>query len=142
VGRATTHGWPGASRDPPKQEDAVRAVVDAHMHGVPASDVKTTVREAGTRHESWGDALVFDVTLHATESDAGMCHRWTNDAKLTGELLLRAGDGALVNMRLSGPTSDTEAVCQGNTTPRTCNKGDITFEVHRPCFASPGASGP
>ena len=38
---------------------------------------------------------------------------------------------------MSGPTSDTEAVCQGNTRPRTCNEGDITFEVRQPCFASP-----
>jgi hypothetical protein len=134
---ATALGWPGAARDAAKLADAVRAIVDAHMHGVPATDVKTTVRAAGTRRESWGDALAFDVALHATEADAGMCHRWTNDAQLAGELLLRPSDGALVSLRLSGPTSDTEAVCQGNTTPRTCNRGDITFEVHQPCFASP-----
>jgi hypothetical protein len=134
---ATMLGWPGASADAAKLGDAVTAVVDAHMHGVPASNVKTTVRAAGTRRESWGDALVYDVTLHATESDAGMCHRWTNESKLTGELLLRRSDGALVSLRLSGPTSDTEAVCQGNTTPKTCNQGEITFEVRQPCFASP-----
>lgn len=133
---STALGWPGAA-DPAKLADAVRAVVDAHMHGVPATKVDVAVHAEGPRHESWGDAIAFDVTLHATESDAGMCHRWTNDAKLAGEMLLRASDGALVSLRLAGPTSDTEAVCQGNTTPHTCNAGVITFEVRQPTFAAP-----
>jgi hypothetical protein len=137
---STTIGWPGlnprADIDTSALGDAVRAVVDAHMHGVPATKVDVQVHACGRRRESWGDAFAFDVTLYATESDAGMCHRWTNDARLAGELLLRARDGALVSLRLAGPTSDTEAVCQGNTTPRTCNEGAITFEVRQPTFAA------
>jgi len=133
---STTLGWPGAA-DPAKLADAVRAVVDAHMHGVPATKVDVAVHAEGPRHESWGDAIAFEVTLHATESDSGMCHHWTNDAKLAGEMLLRASDGALVSLRLAGPTSDTEAVCQGNTTPHTCNEGVIDFDVRQPALAAP-----
>ena len=83
-----------------------------------------------------GDRLVLDVKLPAHEEDAGMCHSWTNDAELAGRLVVRRGDGAFMSLDVTGPVSNTEATCQGDTTRRTCNKGAIEFKVRREC---PGA---
>jgi hypothetical protein len=75
--------------------------------------------------------------VNATESDAGMCHRWYNVADLKGELLLAARDGDLLSLHLAGPTHDTEGLCQGPTggpppPPHTCNQGDVAIDVTQP----------
>lgn len=150
---AVAVGWPGADvaahmpaqgADVPALASALTAVVDASVHGTPPGALKARARFAGVRHEAWGDALAFEMTLGASESDAGMCHRWTNDARLAGEVLLRVRDGALVSLRLRGPVTNTEALCAegarqtgASAAPRTCNRGELSFELHQPCFAGP-----
>lgn len=131
TGRARPEG-----QESPELVDSVSAMIDARPHGVRASDVKVRVLSMGTR----GDSLVFGVKAHATESDAGMCHRWTNEVFLAGELLLRTSDGTLASMRLSGPTSGTEALCpEGakqsgrSAEPRVCTRGETTIDVTRSC---------
>jgi hypothetical protein len=111
-------------------EKAVEAAVDMHVHGVPAREVVTNVEP--TR----GGA--YAVTLHASQSDAGMCHRWTTTARLAGDLALR--DGTLERLSLHGPTATTEALCAegarqagANPAPRTCTEGDITLSVDVAC---------
>jgi hypothetical protein len=119
-------------------EGPVVAVAAVPLHGSPGNvNAKATVRFTGARKSDDRDALAFDVTVNATESDAGMCHRWTNVADLKGELLLGARDGELLSLHLAGPTHDTEALCQGPSggppaPPRTCNQGDVAIDVTQP----------
>jgi hypothetical protein len=146
---ATFLGWPGgdvaAHRPPagaevPTLEAPVVAVAGVPLHGAqvePAS--KAVVVFTGARHGDAGDELVFDVTLKATASDAGMCHRWTNAADVKGELRLRASNGAFLGMHLEGSTEDTEGLCQDPSgkpgpppPPHTCNRGKVTVEVKQP----------
>jgi hypothetical protein len=89
------------------------------------------------------DGIEFDVSLSTSEGSAGMCHQWTTSAQLTGSLRLRPSDGALVSLHAKGPAEDTEATCAaggaaGLGAPRTCNRGEASFEIERPCFG--GAS--
>lgn len=144
---AATIAWPGhdvvASLPAPGAEVAalegpVVAVAAVPLHGTASNvDAKATVRFTGPRKLDDRDTLAFDVTLSATESDAGMCHRWTNAADLKGELLLAARDGDLLSLHLTGPTHDTEGLCQGPSggppaPPRTCNQGDVAIDVTQP----------
>jgi len=148
---ATEVRWPGAgvaTRPPatgqevPALAGAVREIADVRVHGEPARDVAVVVRFAGPHAETWGDALVFDVEIHARTSDAGMCHRWELTADLAGRMRLRADDGTLVDLALSGQRRDTEALCPGvapgtSSAPRTCDEGtstlDVTLHVAGPC---------
>jgi hypothetical protein len=141
--------WPGGdmAAHPPAAGSEVIAlelfvarIADVPLHGgeVEAAS-KAVVRFATTRAGDAGDELVFDVTLKATGSDAGMCHHWTNSADLKGELRLRASNGAMLGLRLEGTTEDTEGFCQnpsGNPGPppqdRTCNRGKVSVEVRQP----------
>lgn len=142
-------GWPGsdvlahlpsAGAEVPMLEGPVAAVADVPLHGGQVQpESKALVRFMGTRPGDAGDELVFDVTLHATEGDAGMCHRWTNEADVNGELRLRASNGALLGLHLDGTTDDTEALCQGASgkvgpppPPRTCNRGNVSVDVKQP----------
>lgn len=144
---AATVGWPGhdvvsalpaAGAEVAALEGPVVSVAAVPLHGSAGNvDAKATVRYAGPRKSDDRDALAFDVTVSATESDAGMCHRWTNVADLKGELLLAARDGDLLSLHLSGPTHDTEGLCQGPNggppaPPRTCNQGDVSIDVTQP----------
>jgi hypothetical protein len=107
------------------------------VHAGPPQQSKVTARFTGKHHADDGDELVFDVSITATEGDAGMCHAWTNTATVTGELRLRADGGAMRALHLKGTTSDTEALCQGANggkppPPATCDKGDVTVDVTQP----------
>jgi hypothetical protein len=138
--------WPGAAvaAHPPAAgaevaslEGPLAAIADVPVHGGEAQQSKATVRFSGKRHGDSGDELVFDVSITGNEGDAGMCHTWTNEASVTGELHLRAADGALLALHLKGTTSDTEALCQGaNGGPpppaATCDKGDVAVDVTQP----------
>jgi hypothetical protein len=146
---ATFLGWPGgelaahppaAGAEVPTLEAPVATVARVPLHGAEvAGESKAVVRFAGTRHGDAGDELVFDVTLKATESEAGMCHRWTNAADVKGELRLRASNGALLGLHLEGSTDDTEGLCQDPSgkpgpppPPHACNRGKVTVEVRQP----------
>jgi hypothetical protein len=120
--------WSGAL------EKGVEAVVDMHLHGVPAREIATTVEPAR--------AGTYAVRLRASQSDAGMCHTWTTTARLAGDLALR--DGALQRLALRGPTATTEALCAegarqtgASAAPRTCTEGDITISVDVACAGPP-----
>jgi hypothetical protein len=121
-------------------EGPVATVAAVPLHGGQVQpESKAVVRFSGTRPGDAGDELVFDVTLQATESDAGMCHRWTNEADVKGELRLRASNGALLGLHLEGTTDDTEALCQDPSgkvgpppPPHTCNRGKVSVEVKQP----------
>jgi hypothetical protein len=150
---ASVHvSWPGttvAARLPKAGSevaalaDAVRHVVDPFLHGEPANEATASVRFVGPRDLGRDGTLVFDVKLHARTSDAGMCHRWTMDGELAGELLLRTADGAFMGLHLHGPRRDTEALCLdlvakgSRAEPRTCNEGEVTLEVLQNCAVSP-----
>jgi hypothetical protein len=142
-------GWPGGivAAHPPAPgaevaalEVPVAAIAGVPLHGAQVEgESKAVVRFAGTRHGDAGNELAFDVTLKATESDAGMCHSWTNVADLKGELRLRASSGAMVSLRLEGTTEDTEGVCQDPSgkpgpppPPHRCNRGKVSVEVKQP----------
>jgi hypothetical protein len=144
---AATIAWPGhdvvsslpaAGAEVPSLEGPVVAVAAVPLHGTASNvDAKATVRFVGPRKSDDRDALAFDVTVNATEGDAGMCHRWTNVADLKGELLLAARDGDLLSLHLAGPTHDTEGLCQGPNggppaPPHTCNEGDVAIDVTQP----------
>jgi hypothetical protein len=141
---SATVGWPGhdvvsslpaAGAGVALLEGPVAAVAAVPLHGSAGNvNAKATVRFSGARKSDDRDVLAFDVTVNATESDAGMCHRWTNVADLKGEMLLTARDGSLLSLHLAGPTHDTEGLCQGPTggpppPPRTCNQGDVAIDV-------------
>lgn len=142
-----TVGWPGhdvvsalpaAGAEVTSLEQPVAALAAAPLHGTTNNvQSKATVRFAGMRKEDDRDVVAFDVTLQATESDAGMCHRWSNVADLKGELMLAAHDGDMISLHLQGPTSDTEGLCQGPNggppaPPHTCNQGDVAIDVTQP----------
>lgn len=144
---AATIAWPGhdvvsslpaAGGEVTALEGPVVAVAGVPLHGTTSNvDAKATVRFVGPRKSDDRDALAFDVTVNATEGDAGMCHRWTNAADLEGELLLAARDGDLLSLHLSGATHDTEGLCQGPNggppaPPHTCNQGDVVIDVTQP----------
>jgi hypothetical protein len=144
---AATIAWPGhdvvsslpaAGGEVTALEGPVVAVAAVPLHGEMANvDAKATVHFVGPQKSDDRDALAFDVTVSATESDAGMCHRWTNAADLKGELLLDARDGDLLSLHLTGPTHDTEGLCQGQNggppaPPHTCNQGDVAIDVTQP----------
>jgi hypothetical protein len=144
---SATVGWPGhdvvaslpaAGGEVTALEGPVVTVAAVPLHGSAANvDAKATVRFTGARKSDDRDALAFDVTVNATESDAGMCHRWSNVADLKGELLLAARDGDLLSLHLAGPTHDTEGLCQGPNggppaPPRTCNEGEVSIDVTQP----------
>jgi hypothetical protein len=144
---SATVGWPGhdvvsalpaPGAEVAALEQPVVAVAAVPLHGTTNNvDAKATVRFTGARKEDDRDALAFDVTLHATESDAGMCHRWSNIGDLKGELLVAARDGDFLSLHLKGPTSDTEGLCQGQNggppaPPHECNQGDIAIDVTQP----------
>jgi hypothetical protein len=143
---SATVGWPGhdvvsalpaAGAEVAALEGPVTAVAAVPLHGTASNvDSKATVLFTGSRKSDDRDVLAFDVTVNATESDAGMCHRWSNVADLKGELLLTR-DGGLLSLHLAGPTHDTEGLCQGPTggppaPPRTCNEGDVAIDVTQP----------
>lgn len=142
-------GWPGAdvAAHPPAAgaevvalEGPVAAVADVPLHGAEVSPPsKIIVRLAGTRRGDGGDELVLDVSLAAMASDAGMCHRWTREADVKGELRLRASNGALLGLHLEGPSQDSEGLCQDPSgkpgpapPPHTCNRGQVTVDVKQP----------
>jgi len=144
---SATVGWPGhdvvsslpaAGAEVTALEGPVVAVAAVPLHGTASNvDAKAIVHFTGARKVDDRDALAFDVTVNATESDAGMCHRWSNVADLKGELLLAARDGDLLSLHLAGPTRDTEGLCQGPNggppaPPRACNQGDVTIDVTQP----------
>jgi hypothetical protein len=131
---------PAAGGEVVALEGPVATVAGVPLHGAQVEgESKAVVRFAGTRQSDAGDELAFDVTLKATESDAGMCHSWTNVADVKGELRLRASSGAMVSLHLEGTTEDTEGFCQDPSgklgpppPPHTCNKGKVTVEVKQP----------
>jgi hypothetical protein len=142
-------GWPGAGvaanppamgAEVPSLEAPVVTVAAVPLHGTePAQQATAVVRFSGKRAGDAGDELVFDVTLKAAEGDAGMCHHWTNDADLKGELRLRAPGGAMLALHLEGTTVDSEGLCQDPSgkpgpppPPHTCNKGKVSVEVKQP----------
>jgi hypothetical protein len=89
------------------------------------------------------DGIEFEVSLSTSEGGAGMCHQWTTTAQMTGALRLRPSDGALVSLHAKGPAEDTEATCAAGGTggpgaPRTCNRGEASFDIERPCFGGAG----
>lgn len=137
-GHDVVSSLPGAGAEVAALEGPVVAVAAVPLHGTVSNvDAKATVRFTGARKLDDRDALAFDVTVNATESDAGMCHRWSNAADLKGELLLAARDGDLLSLHLTGPTHDTEGLCQGPNggppaPPRTCNEGDVAVDVTQP----------
>jgi hypothetical protein len=125
-------------------EEPLKKLVDLRLHGEPAATT-IAVRFRGVRREAATDALVFDVAVTGTQSDAAMCHRWTSEAHAAGELVLGASDGALVSLRLRGPMSDAEALCpEGakesgvSAEPKTCNHGEMRIEVGSRGVAVPG----
>jgi hypothetical protein len=141
-------GWPGqavaahrpaAGQDVPELEEPVKRIVDLQRQGEPVV-ATVRVRSRGARSERWGDALVFELAMDGALSSAGMCHRWTSEVHATGELVLRASDGAVVALRLRGPLSDAEALCpEGakqsgvSAEPKTCNRGEMSFELRWMC---------
>jgi hypothetical protein len=140
-------GWPGAiasrrqvtGQALTELEDPLKRIVDLQLHGAPAT-VSAKVRSRGTRSEPWGDALVFDAEVDGTTSSAGMCHRWASDAHSTGELTLRASDGAIITLHLQGDLSDSEALCpEGaretgrSAEPKRCNRGETSFDLQWSC---------
>jgi hypothetical protein len=134
---------PAVGTDVAVLEEPIKKIVDLRLHGqVPAVTIR--VRFRGVRRVGEGDALVFDVAMTGTQSDAAMCHRWTSEAHASGELVVNASDGAIVSLRLRGPLSDAEALCAEGARqtgvseePKTCNHGEIRVEVERPPAALP-----
>ena len=140
-------GWPGG--DVASHLPAVGAEVDVlelpvvaiaaiPLHGdLSAQESKALVRYAGIKRGDAGDELAFDVEVKVSEGDAGMCHRWLNEAVAKGELRIRTQGGSLLGLHLQGEMHDTEGVCQGPSggpppPPHTCNRGEVTIEVRQP----------
>ena len=116
---------------------AAQTMFDPHLHDVRAPDVRVVARRQHGRGVEGGS--LYGVTLEAHEADAGMCHRWTNEARLTGEAVVEPGGASPVRrLVLHGPTRDTQAVCQGDRTPRVCNRGHIAFELRATCGTGRG----
>jgi hypothetical protein len=152
-------GWPGtalSSHRPGKGdetkvfEEPIAAMVDLRLHGQPTATA-ATVRFVGRRSEMWGEGLVSDVTLvgKATRScgcnpsandghscDEGVARtRWDSEARATGQLVVRASDGAFIALHLHGPLTDTETPCrvsaQGQPPEggaQTWVGGEVSFE--------------
>lgn len=115
------------------------AIASVTLHGEPATEVKASVHFAAARGagDTAEDVLTVSITAH--HADAGMCHHWESLAKLDGELVIRARDGALVALHLEGTTSDTEGLCQKvngapgpPAPPRACTKGSAVVDVRQP----------
>ena len=117
-------------------EGPVAIVADVALHGMPAQQTRVTVTFVAAHRGEAGDDLAFHVALVATEADAGMCHRWQSVAELTGDLRLRASDGAFSSLHLQGTLSDSEGLCQDPSgkpgpppPPHTCNRGVVSVDV-------------
>jgi hypothetical protein len=140
-------GWPGG--DVASHPPAVGAEVEVlelpvleiaaiPLHGDQRADAhQVGIHYAGIKKGEAGDELTFDVEMKVSEGDAGMCHRWLNEAVAKGELRIRAQGGSLLGLHLQGETHDTEGVCQGPSggpppPPHTCNRGEVTIEVRQP----------
>jgi hypothetical protein len=146
-------------------EEPVRQIVDLRLHEVPAQGrAKVRFKEVrrvamappqigrydpqvrgATAPLEVGDVAVFDVALDGTSSGSDKCRIWTSDAQLQGELLLSAADGAVLALTLRGSIGDVEAPCHepgadhdAGAPPRTCNRGQISFELGWKCLTPPG----
>jgi hypothetical protein len=145
---STILGWPGkavvtggVSRagGASALEAPLATIASVTLHGEAAADAKASVHFAAARGagDTAEDVLAVSVTAH--HADAGMCHRWESLAKLDGELVIRARDGALVALHLEGTTSDTEGLCQKANgspgppaPPHACTKGSAVVDVRQP----------
>ena len=137
-------GWPGATavrepdsgvRDYPEFTAPLQTILDVQLHGRPATVV---VRSRFGEHarEQWGKALVFAVAIDASASGGASCSRWASDVSMTGSLVLRASDGAIVALRLGGPTVDEETPCTASGKPHNptiCNRGNMSVDLSWTC---------
>ena len=151
---AAVVGWPGAAvvarahakgEDAPELDAAVTKTLDLQLHTLDLQlhepvPVVSQVRFRGAAIEAWGEALAFDVVVDSTATRQGDYFRWTTAAHASGELVLRASDGAIAALRLRGPVTDTEVlerepiVGSGmSREPRTCNRGELSFEIGWDC---------
>lgn len=124
---------PLADADAAGLRRAVEAIADVQVRGTPATEIATTVTPRGER--------VFTLHVDASESDAGMCHRWTTTASLDGDLALRRG-GLIESLALQGPVATTEALCpegarQSSAEPRACTRGEASIAVDVSCAPVP-----
>lgn len=95
---------------------------------------------AGARKDlAWGDALVFHAQASGSTSSAAAGWGLSQEFQLSGELLLRAEDAALVSLSLAGPTTLIESWrsddgrSRKNAAPINAT---LTLTFERPCFAS------
>ncbi|HLK41235.1 MAG TPA: hypothetical protein VKU41_31000, partial [Polyangiaceae bacterium] len=105
-GRALAAQLPERGSEVSSLADALRRRIVVPLRAEPAQETSVSARFAGVVAGPRGKSLVFDVRMHANSSDAGMCHRWTMDADLSGVLRLRADDGSLETLDLSGLRRD------------------------------------
>jgi hypothetical protein len=141
-------GWPGrtaASRPrlslqrAPELEAALATLINLKLHDWP-TQTAVQVLLRGERPEAWGQALAFDVQLNGTAQSAGPCPTWASSAAASGELVVRAMDGAFIALHLAGPLTDAQRNCTkaGARNTRstsegsaltTCNRGELRIDV-------------
>ena len=146
---ASIVGWPAhaalrplaVGQELPELVDPIQRVVDLRIRDEPTATA-THVRFQGTQSRPWGAALIFEVVMDGESSSAGMCHRWATVSHASGELVLRATDGAVVAVHLHGTWQDTEALCPegarqagSSTEPKTCARGEMSFDLSGSCAA-------
>lgn len=128
-------GWPGLALNMQELaigdeiamlEKPIAALADIEWHGRrPVLDSRVAYR--ATRHEAWGEALLFEVELRATLDFERDCSRLQTEMQASGELVLRASDGGFVSLHLSGPVHDRETPC-----PRLRKKKDASRSCMNP----------
>jgi hypothetical protein len=152
---AAVVGWPGAAvasrahakgEDAPELDAAVTKTLDLQLHTLDLqlhdepAPVVSQVRFREAAIETWGEALAFDVVVDSMATRQGDSFRWTTAVHASGELVLRASDGAIVALRLRGSVTDTEVLEREpvmgsglSREPRTCNRGELSFEIGWDC---------
>jgi hypothetical protein len=142
---ATVVGWPGntlaihrpsAGDEVPELGEYVKRLVSSKLHGAPVG-VGALVRFRKLRSEkAWGDELVFEVTVAVVSSGGAACHQWTSKAQMMGELIIRASDGAFLQLSIEGPVEDKEPLgpeevrdAEISSRARICNRGKASYRL-------------
>jgi hypothetical protein len=98
---------------------------------------KTTVKLSPPRHEEKFDLFDVDATWMATRM--GMSQATDEDAQVSGTLVLRAADGALVDLALEGVSHTQSSVYGQGASNWTGPRQDVHGKerISRPCFRTP-----
>lgn len=123
----------------PELDKAVAAQVAHFANDHAEADVRFTSK----KKLPWGEALLFAVVAKGTRGQHVGCRARYDAFDARGELVVRAADGAIVEMSLSGPLRLSESTCKvdGVTEgPKVkLAEGRVELKLTRECFRSAAA---